>query len=126
MAVRKATKKEEVTNVEVTTEEKVEAPVEAEVETEDTDITEDVTEEEVPEVDVSVEKEEEKEEPTVEVDTEVAKKKVPVKKDVRIRVQRDHRCFIGGEMYDLKAGNCYNVPEFVKKTLNRAGILAPL
>lgn len=62
----------------------------------------------------------------VEVDTEVAKEEVHVKKDVRIRVARDHRCFIGGEMYDLKAGSCYNVPEFVKKTLNRAGILAPL
>ena len=116
MAVRKVNKKEEETKVEVTTavaeeEEVVEATIEA-------------TEEEVPTVEVTEQTEEP--EVKVEVDTEVAKEEVHVKKDVRIRVARDHRCFIGGEMYDLKAGSCYNVPEFVKKTLNRAGILAPL
>lgn len=117
MAVRKVNKKEEETKVEVTTavaeeEEVVEATTEA-------------TEEEVPTVEVTTAVAEEPE-VKVEVDTEVAKEEVHVKKDVRIRVARDHRCFIGGEMYDLKAGSCYNVPEFVKKTLNRAGILAPL
>lgn len=116
MAVRKVNKKEEETKVEVTTavaekEEVVEATTEA-------------TEEEVPTVEVTEQTEEP--EVKVEVDTEVAKEEVHVRKDVRIRVARDHRCFIGGEMYDLKAGSCYNVPEFVKKTLNRAGILAPL
>ena len=116
MAVRKVNKKDEETKVEVTTavakeEEVVEATIEA-------------TEEEVPTVEVTEQTEEP--EVKVEVDTEVAKEEVHVKKDVRIRVARDHRCFIGGEMYDLKAGSCYNVPEFVKKTLNRAGILAPL
>lgn len=116
MAVRKVNKKEEETKVEVTTavaeeEEVVEATTEA-------------TEEEVPTVEVAEQTEEP--EVKVEVDTEVAKEEVHVKKDVRIRVARDHRCFIGGEMYDLKAGSCYNVPEFVKRTLNRAGILAPL
>ena len=116
MAVRKVNKKEEETKVEVTTavaeeEEVVEATTEA-------------TEEEVPTVEVTEQTEEP--EVKVEVDTEVAKEEVHVKKDVRIRVARDHRCFIGGEMYDLKAGSCYNVPEFVKKTLNRAWILAPL
>ena len=116
MAVRKVNKKDEETKVEVTTavaeeEEVVEATTEA-------------TEEEIPTVEVTEQTEEP--EVKVEVDTEVAKEEVHVKKDVRIRVARDHRCFIGGEMYDLKAGSCYNVPEFVKKTLNRAGILAPL
>ena len=116
MAVRKVNKKDEETKVEVTTavaeeEEVVEATTEA-------------TEEEVPTVEVTEQTEEP--EVKVEVDTEVAKEEVHIKKDVRIRVARDHRCFIGGEMYDLKAGSCYNVPEFVKKTLNRAGILAPL
>lgn len=116
MAVRKVNKKDEETKVEVTTavaeeEEVVEATTEA-------------TEEEVPTVEVTEQTEEP--EVKVEVDTEVAKEEVHVRKDVRIRVARDHRCFIGGEMYDLKAGSCYNVPEFVKKTLNRAGILAPL
>ena len=116
MAVRKVNKKDEETKVEVTTavakeEEVVEATTEA-------------TEEEVPTVEVTEQTKEP--EVKVEVDTEVAKEEVHAKKDVRIRVARDHRCFIGGEMYDLKAGSCYNVPEFVKKTLNRAGILAPL
>ena len=116
MAVRKVNKKDEETKVEVTTavaeqEEVVEATTEA-------------TEEEVPTVEVTEQTEEP--EVKVEVDTEVAKEEVHVKKDVRIRVARDHRCFIGGEMYDLKAGSCYNVPEFVKKTLNRAGVLAHL
>lgn len=118
MAVRKVNKKDEETKVEVTTavaEEKEEV-VEA--------TTEETTEEEVPTVEVTEQTEEP--EVKVEVDTEVAKEEVHVKKDVRIRVARDHRCFIGGEMYDLKAGSCYNVPEFVKKTLNRAGVLAPL
>lgn len=116
MAVRKVNKKEEETKVEVTTAVAEEEEV-VEATTED-------TEEEVPTVEVTEQTEEP--EVKVEVDTEVAKEEVHVKKDVRIRVARDHRCFIGGEMYDLKAGSCYNVPEFVKKTLNRAGILAPL
>lgn len=116
MAVRKVNKKDEETKVEVTTAVAEEEEV-VEATTED-------TEEEVPTVEVTEQTEEP--EVKVEVDTEVAKEEVHVKKDVRIRVARDHRCFIGGEMYDLKAGSCYNVPEFVKKTLNRAGILAPL
>lgn len=116
MAVRKVNKKDEETKVEVTT-----AVAEEE---EVVEATTEVTEEEVPTVEVTEQTEEP--EVKVEVDTEVAKEEVHVKKDVRIRVARDHRCFIGGEMYDLKAGSCYNVPEFVKKTLNRAGVLAPL
>lgn len=114
MAVRKVNKKDEETKVEVTTA----------VAEEKEEVVEATTEEEVPTVEVTEQTEEP--EVKVEVDTEVAKEEVHVKKDVRIRVARDHRCFIGGEMYDLKAGSCYNVPEFVKKTLNRAGILAPL
>lgn len=114
MAVRKVNKKDEETKVEVTTA----------VAEEKEEVVEATTEEEVPTVEVTEQTEEP--EVKVEVDTEVAKEEVHVKKDVRIRVARDHRCFIGGEMYDLKAGSCYNVPEFVKKTLNRAGVLAPL
>lgn len=114
MAVRKVNKKDEETKVEVTTA----------VAEEKEEVVEATTEEGVPTVEVTEQTEEP--EVKVEVDTEVAKEEVHVKKDVRIRVARDHRCFIGGEMYDLKAGSCYNVPEFVKKTLNRAGILAPL
>lgn len=117
MAVRKVNKKDEETKVEVTT-------AVAEEKEEVVEATTEATEEEVPTVEVTEQAEEP--EVKVEVDTEVAKEEVHIKKDVRIRVARDHRCFIGGEMYDLKSGSCYNVPEFVKKTLNRAGVLAPL
>lgn len=82
------------------------------------DVKEDV--QEIPEINVEVPQ------PKVEVNTEVVKEKPVIEKDVRIRVAKSHRCFIGGELYDLKEGVCYNVPEFVKSVLNKAGILAPL
>jgi uncharacterized protein YaiE (UPF0345 family) len=47
-------------------------------------------------------------------------------KMVKVKTSVNHRCSIGGEWYDFVAGKCYNVPESVKKTLLKAGILAPL
>ena len=47
-------------------------------------------------------------------------------KNVRIRMRVDHRCTIAMERYDLKKGQCYNVPENVRNILNNAGLLAPL
>lgn len=80
------------------------------------------------EVEVSIEKEEDDQENEVkvEVDQEAVKDKTLKPKDVRVRVKRDHKCFIGGQLYDLKAGVCYNVPEFVKSVLLSADILSPL
>lgn len=122
MAVKKVAKKEnETPNVEVqetpvvqtdVEETSAEPSVEAEVDTEE------------PEVEVETPQEEK--EPEVTVDSNTVEDKTVAPKNVRVRAKVDHRCFIGGELYDLKADQCYNVPEFVKKTLNRAGILAPL
>jgi len=49
-----------------------------------------------------------------------------VEPQVRIRMARDHRCTIAMKFYDLKKGQCYNVPTNVKRVLNNAGLLAPL
>lgn len=113
MAVKKVAKKEEVKDTPIT--------IEEEVVIEET--VEDTVEEEQVEVEVTTE---DTAEPEVEVDTQAVKDETVTSKNVRIRAKRDHRCFIGGELYDLKEGMCYNVPEFVKNTLNRAGILSPL
>lgn len=68
----------------------------------------------------------EKEDNPVSVVEEAIQSKKSMKKDVRIKVARNHKCFIGGEWYDLKEGNIYNVPEFVKQTLANRGLLLPL
>ena len=115
MAVKKAVKKDTTPEVEVQ-----ETPV---VETEEISVDAEV-EDKTKEVEVSVPEEEK--EPEVEIDSKAVEDKTVVHKNVRVRANRDHRCFIGGELYDLKEGQCYNVPEFVKSVLNKAGILAPL
>lgn len=122
MAVKKVAKKEnETPNVEVQ-----ETPV-VETDVEETSAEPSVdTDVDVEETEVDVETPQEEKEPEVTVDSEAVEDKTVATKNVRVRVKVDHRCFIGGELYDLKADQCYNVPEFVKKTLNRAGILAPL
>jgi len=71
-------------------------------------------------------KEEEVEEKTVEIVEEAVQDKRPVKRDVKIKMAKDHKCSIGGEFYNLKAGCTYNVPEFVKTVLAGAGVLSPL
>jgi hypothetical protein len=118
MAVKKAVKKE-TPEVEVQ-----ETSVETEVVETQVDVEDKTEEAEETEVEVSVETE--NKEPEVEVDNKAVEDKTVAQKNVRVKLKADHRCFIGGELYDLKAGQCYNVPEFVKKTLNRIGVLAPL
>ena len=44
----------------------------------------------------------------------------------RIKMRVDHNCYIGGEWYYLKKGQCYNVDDNVKSILDGAGLLAPL
>lgn len=101
MAKKKVTKKEEEKKVEVVevAEEKKEEPVE---------------------------KEEKKEPEKVTIKKDAVQDNRPVKKEVKIKMARNHRCHIGGEYYDLKEGQTYNVPEFVKYVLANAGVLAPL
>lgn len=79
----------------------------------------------VPEVDISLE-EEEKKTSSVEIDTKAVAEKKVIPTNVRVKMKTDHKCYIGGELYDLKEGVCYNVPKFVKSTLNKAGVLIPL
>ena len=124
MAVKKAVKKDTTPEVEVQETPVVETEVTEEVSV-DTEV-EDKTEEVEVETDVEVSVPEEEKEPEVEIDSKAVEDKTVVHKNVRVRANRDHRCFIGGELYDLKEGQCYNVPEFVKSVLNKAGILAPL
>lgn len=93
---------------------------------------------EVDDIDEDEDEEEEETEPEEKVDEIVVpdvviQKEVvvpaPVKtadKNVRIRMRVGHHCSIGGEEYNLNAGQCYNVPESVKRILNKAGLLSPL
>ena len=66
-------------------------------------------------------------EPQVEVDTTpIDNSTQATQKNVRIRMRQDHKCWVGTELFDLKKGQCYNVPVSVKKRLNKAGLLLPL
>lgn len=97
------------------------------VEEQNVEVTEPVVEEVVEE-----EKKTVPDNPTdVVIDTEslkVDESKIPedIDKNVRIRMRTDHHCVVAMQRYDLKAGQCYNVPVNVKEILNRAGLLAPL
>ena len=65
----------------------------------------------------------EKEEVSVVAPTKKAEKPVTM---VRVMLNKDHRCSIGGEWYTFKKGKQYNVPENVKTILKRANLLLPL
>ena len=110
MAVKKATKKEELSVEEVKVDEVVTEEPEVEVE-----------EQEVEETDVEVE------ETKVEVDTTVADvKNAPKEKNVRVKVKKDISFNFGNEKYVMKEGQCYNVPVAVKLHLNKFDALSPL
>ena len=64
-------------------------------------------------------------EPEVEVVAQPVKAKRP-EGTVKICMRVDHKCTIAMEVYDLKKGKVYTVPENVKRILNNAGLLAPL
>lgn len=69
------------------------------------------------------EKKEEKTEEVKVVATNTAKPKATM---VKVKLNRDHRCYIGGEWYTFKANTQYNVPENVKTILMGANLLLPL
>lgn len=90
----------------------------------DSDIVSDTSVGETPEVSVETE-----EQPKVSVDVEgsVVKKEEQPERNVRIKMGADHKCCIGGEWYNLKKGQCYNVPTSVKTILMQVeGLLLPL
>ena len=102
MPVKKATKKQEV-----------EVNVEEEVKNE-------------PSVENEVEQKEESNS-TLEVNTEIADvSNAPKEKNVRIKVKKDLSFYFGKERYDLKAGQCVNVPVAVKLHLAKQDVLLPL
>lgn len=83
----------------------------------------------IPETEVNVDVtsvEETKPEVTVEVKNTTVEPQKTSQKFVRVRMRQDHKCYIAGELYDLKKGICYNVPMSVKFILNKAGVLSPL
>lgn len=61
-----------------------------------------------------------------EVVLEVEEPKVAPVKMVKILMNQDHKCFIGGEWYYLLKDKHYNVPENVKSILMRGNKLRPL
>lgn len=83
---------------------------------------------ETPEIpEVVVEEPTIKPEVTVDVEASVVNEKEQPEKVVRIKMNEDHKCCIGGEWYNLKKGQCYNVPVSVKSRLMQvAGLLLPL
>lgn len=119
MSVRKATKKEEEVKVEdVKVEETVDTTEEV---TEVSETNEEKTEEEF------VVEEAKTDEPEVDVDTTVADvSNAPKEKNVRVKVKKDISFNFGNEKYDLKQGQCYNVPVSVKLHLNKFDVLSPL
>lgn len=64
--------------------------------------------------------------PKVEVTTDADSSKIPEPKNVRIKMRRDFSFTYGGVVYDLKKGQCYNVPPGVRKHLNKYNVLMPL
>lgn len=147
MAVRKAgTKKEEVKKADEvakvdTTVEKEEvseeiveennSPVEAE-DSAPVDVSVEVTEtsEEKDPTENDAEKEDaipkdDTPEVSVTVD-EIDSSKIPVVKNVRVKLREDIRLNFAGELYDMKKGSCYHVSPSLKLHLNKLGVLAPL
>lgn len=134
--LKKATKDAEV-EVQVTTPDETktadaevtvtpEAETKSETPTEETNVQ---TESEAT-VDVTVDAEDSKKDfvaPDIQVDTTpIDNSTQATAKNVRIRMREDHRCWVNNELYELKKGQCYNVPVSVKKRLNKAGVLLPL
>lgn len=66
------------------------------------------------------------EKPQLKVDTAPVDRSVAPVENVRVKMKKDIKFNFGGERYDLKAGQCYNVPHSVKLHLNRKDVLSPL
>lgn len=46
--------------------------------------------------------------------------------EVKIRLNKDHKCCIGGERYFFKKDKVYTVNPNIKRILNKSGLLKPL
>lgn len=67
-----------------------------------------------------------KEDKKEEVSLVAPTKQIQTTKMVKVMLAVPHRCHIGGEWYAFQPNKQYNVPEQVKKTLMKAGLLLPL
>ena len=126
MAVKKVQKAEDVKVETPVVDETPEVTVPENVKVETTEESEKETtapEQETPEVDVTVP---DVEEPEVSVDTSSIDDSKKPENMVKVRMRTDHKCTIGGELYQLESGKVYTVPENVKRILNKAGLLSPL
>ena len=47
-------------------------------------------------------------------------------KNVRVVLNKNHKCHIGGNWYSFERDKQYNVPENVKSVLRKAGLLSAL
>ena len=45
---------------------------------------------------------------------------------VKVKLNKDHKCCIGGERYDFKRDGVYTVNTNIKRILNKGGLLKPL
>lgn len=50
----------------------------------------------------------------------------PAPKRVKIKVNKYHRCCIGGVWYEFHPGKEYNVPQHVKEILRNGNVLMPV
>lgn len=127
MAVKKVQKAEDVKVETPVVDETPEVTVPENVKVETSEESEKETttapEQETPEVDVTVP---DVEEPEVSVDTSSVDDSKKPENMVKVRMRTDHKCTIGGELYQLESGKVYTVPENVKRILNKAGLLSPL
>jgi hypothetical protein len=62
----------------------------------------------------------------IDTDAALVDTKPVSEKKVKIKLNINHRCNIGGEWYDFKKDGEYSVPEGVKEILKEAGLLSPL
>lgn len=74
---------------------------------------------------VLVEQEEKQEEKEPEVIIENVEIN-PVEENVKVRLKKAHRCFIGNTWYDFQTDKVYIVPKNVKEILLKNDLLLPL
>lgn len=82
-------------------------------------------EEQILDMEVLFAEDEEKKEEVSEVIIEKVETK-HVEDNVKIRLRKPHRCFVGDKWYDFEAEKVYIVPKNVKEILIKNDLLLPL
>lgn len=63
---------------------------------------------------------------TISTDVYITPQAESVKKEVRVKTKRDHKCNVGGQWYYFTANRVSSVPEQVRNILLKSGMLLPL